>query len=151
GVRVDVVRVHQGNLRLLDQSLGQAEIELLDGELRPDGPTTLRLKNAHVEVAGAKAAAGEATVEVELAHGRPVGLPTVEVKDGAPTPLSGLALTGIHGVLRRDADGVRQDIDVHGSYGGASVELWNAAGWIKADTREGKLVIRADRFKLSQL
>jgi hypothetical protein len=54
-------------------------------------------------------------------------------------------------MVRPDADGAREDIDVHGSYGGATTELWNARGWLKPDTREGKLSLRADRFRLSQL
>jgi hypothetical protein len=151
GARVDLVRVRQANLRVIDETLGHGEVEALDGELRPDGPATLHVKNARMEVAGAKAAAGDATVALLLAHGRPVGLPTIELRDGALTPLPGLALTGIGGVVRPDADGARQDIDVHGSYGGAAIELWHASGWLKPDAREGKLSLRADRFRLSQL
>src|SRR5947207_523025 len=81
--------------------------------------------------------AGDATVDVVLAHGKPVGLPTIDVKNGSLTPVPGLALTGIRASVRPDADGARQVIDVHGSYGGASAELWNAVGWLRADAREG--------------
>lgn len=149
--RIDLVRVHAGNFRVLDETLGRAEVKALDGDLRPDGPVTLHVRDAHVEVAGARAAADDATLDVTLAHGRPVGLPTLEVKDGSLTPVPGLTLTGIKLTVHPDADGAREDIDVHGSYGGAAVELWNAAGWVKPDTREGKLSLRADRFRLSQL
>ena len=151
GMRVDLVRVKQGNVRLTDENLGSAEVKALDGDLRPDGPATFHAKDARVEVAGARAAADDATIDVVLAHGKPVGLPTIDVKNGSLTPVPGLALTGIRASVRPDADGARQVIDVHGSYGGASTELWNAVGWLRADAREGKLTLRCDRFKLSQL
>src|SRR5437868_1853983 len=38
GVHVDLVRIHEGNVRLTDDALGQAEVKALDGDLRPDGP-----------------------------------------------------------------------------------------------------------------
>ncbi|HWE28133.1 MAG TPA: hypothetical protein VHB97_09035, partial [Polyangia bacterium] len=150
-LRVDLVRIHQGNVRLTDDALGQAEVKALDGDLRPDGPATLHVHDARLEAFGARAAADDATVDVTLAHGKPVGLPTIDVKNGSLTPVHGLELTGIRAVVRPDADGERQVIDVHGSYGGASTELWNAVGFITADARQGKLTLRCDRFKLSQL
>jgi len=109
------------------------------------------VRAAHLEAFGARAGADEATVDVTLAHGKPVGLPTIDVKNGTLTPVRGLDLTGIRASVRPDADGSRQDIDIHGSYGGASTELWNAVGYISGDAREGKLTLRCDRFKLSQL
>ena len=151
GTRIDLVRIKQGNIRVTDEALGQAEVKSLDGDLRPDGPATLHIKDARLQVAGARAAADDATIDVTLAHGKPVGLPTLDVKNGSLTPVQGLALTGIRASVRPDADGQRQTIDVHGSYGGASTELWNAVGWLRADAREGKLTLRCDRFKLSQL
>jgi hypothetical protein len=151
GLRIDLVRIKQGNVRFTDEALGQAEVKSLDGDLRPDGPATFHIKDARLQVAGARAAADDATIDVTLAHGRPVGLPTLDVKNGSLTPVQGLALTGIRASVRPDADGKRQIIDVHGSYGGASTELWNAVGWLRADAREGKLTLRCDRFKLSQL
>jgi hypothetical protein len=150
-LRVDLVRIHAGNVRLTDEALGQAEVKALDGDLRPDGPATLHVREARLEAFGARAGADEATVDVTLAHGKPVGLPTIDVKNGSLTPVHGLELTGIRASVRPDADGERQDIDVHGSYGGASTELWNAVGFITADVRQGKLTLRCDRFKLSQL
>lgn len=150
-LRVDLVRVKQGNVRLTDEALGQAEVKALDGDLRPDGPATFHVKDARVEVGGAHATADDATIDVTLAHGKPVGLPTIDVKNGSLTPVHGLALTGIRASVRPDPDGKRQIIDVHGSYGGASAELWNAVGWLRSDAREGKLTLRCDRFKLSQL
>ncbi|HEY2747079.1 MAG TPA: transglycosylase domain-containing protein [Polyangia bacterium] len=150
-LHVELVRVHEGNVRLTDDTLGQAEVKALDGDLRPDGPATLHVRDARLEAFGARAAADEATVDVTLAHGKPVGLPTIDVKNGTLTPVRGLELTGIRASVRPDADGERQDIDVHGSYGGASTELWNAVGYIGNDMREGKLTLRCDRFKLSQL
>ena len=151
GLRVDVVRVRQGNVRLTDETLGQAEVQALDGDLRPDGPATLRARGARLDGFGAKASASDATVDVTLAHGRPVGLPTVAITNGTLTPVRGLELTGIRASVRPDAGGARQTIDVHGSYGGATAELWNAVGWLGADGREGKLTLRCDRFRLSQL
>lgn len=151
GVHVELVRIHEGNVRLTDDLYGQAEVKALDGDLRPDGPATLHVRDARLEAFGARAGADDATVDVTLAHGKPVGLPTVDVKNGSLTPLPGLALTGIRASMRPDADGQRQDIDVHGSYGGASTELWNAVGFISSDVRQGKLTLRCDRFKLSQL
>src|SRR5262249_1594941 len=151
GVRIDLVRIHAGNVRLTDDALGQAEVKQLDGDLRPDGPAELHVRDARVEAFGARAAADEATIDMTLAHGKPVGLPSLEVKNGLLTPVHGLELTGIRGTVRPDADGQRQDIDVHGSYGGASTELWNATGFVTNDVREGKLTLRCDRFKLSQL
>ncbi|MGZ3439898.1 MAG: DUF748 domain-containing protein, partial [Polyangia bacterium] len=151
GVHVDLVRIHEGNVRLTDDALGQAEVKALDGDLRPDGPATLHVTGARLEAFGARAGADEATVDVTLAHNKPVGLPTIDVKNGWLTPVHGLELTGIRAAMRPDADGTRQTIDVHGSYGGASTELWNAVGYISADAREGKLTLRCDRFKLSQL
>jgi hypothetical protein len=151
GVHVDLVRIHEGNVRLTDDALGQAEVKALDGDLRPDGPATLHVTGARLEAFGARAGADDATVDVTLAHGKPVGLPTIDVKNGSLTPVRGLELTGIRAAVRPDADGSRQTIDVHGSYGGASTELWNAVGYISADAREGKLTLRCDRFKLSQL
>ncbi|HXU67723.1 MAG TPA: transglycosylase domain-containing protein [Polyangia bacterium] len=150
-LHVDLVRIHSGNVRLTDDTLGQAEVKALDGDLRPDGPATLHVRDARLEAFGARAGADEATVDVTLAHNKPVGLPTIDVKNGTLTPVRGLELTGIRATVRPDADGQRQDIDVHGSYGGASTELWNASGYISADAREGKLTLRCDRFKLSQL
>ena len=150
-VHVELVRIHQGNLRLTDDVLGQAEVKALDGDLRPDGPATLHVRDARLEAFGARAGAREATVDVTLAHGKPVGLPAVDVEDGTLTPVRGLELTGIHAVMRPDADGERHTIDVHGSYGGATTELWNAAGWLSSDARQGKLSLRCDRFRLSQL
>src|SRR6185369_5793777 len=35
GTRIDLVRIHQGNVRLTDDALGQAEVKALDGDLRP--------------------------------------------------------------------------------------------------------------------
>ena len=153
GVHIDLLRIHQGNVRLTDDLLGQAEVKGLDGDLRPDGPATLHVRDARLEAFGARAGAADATVDVTLAHGKPVGLPTIEVKNGSLTPVRGLELTGIRASMKpeADADGVRQAIDVHGSYGGASTELWNAIGWLASDAHEGKLTLRCDRFKLSQL
>jgi hypothetical protein len=152
GVRVDELRLVAATVRLTDDELGQAEVRAIDGVLHPDGPASLRVRDAHVEIAGARAAATEATLDLELSHGRPVGLPTIVVQDGALTPAPGLALTGVNGTVRPDpGDPLRETIDVHGSYGGAKTELWNAVGWLKPDTREGKLSLRAARFRLSQL
>ncbi len=151
GVHIALVRIHEGNVRLTDDLYGQAEVKALDGDLRPDGPATLHVRDARLEAFGARAAADDATVDVTLEHGKPVGLPTIEVKNGSITPVPGLALTGIRASMRPDADGQRQDIDVHGSYGGATTELWNAVGYVTSDARQGKLTLRCDRFKLSQL
>jgi hypothetical protein len=151
GVHVDLVRIHEGNVRLTDEALGQAEVKALDGDVRPDGPVTLHVRDARLEAFGARAGADDATVDITLAHNKPVGMPTIDVKNGWLTPVHGLELTGIRAAVRPDADGARQIIDVHGSYGGASTELWNAIGYISADSREGKLTLRCDRFKLSQL
>src|SRR5690242_18462645 len=71
GLHVDLLRVHQGNLRLTDDTFGQAEVTALDGDLRPDGPATLHVHDAHVEAFGARAGADDATVDVTLAHGKP--------------------------------------------------------------------------------
>src|SRR6185312_6769433 len=87
GVHVDLVRIHEGNVRLTDEVLGQAEVKALDGDLRPDGPATLHVRDARLEAFGARAAADEATVDVTLEHGKPVGLPTVDVKNGSLTPV----------------------------------------------------------------
>jgi transglycosylase-like protein len=151
GVHVDLVRIVAGNVRLTDDTLGQAEVKALDGDLRPDGPATLHVRGARLEAFGARAGAEDATVDVILAHGKPVGLPTIDLKNGSLMPVRGLELTGIRATVRPDADGERQTIDVHGSYGGASTELWNAVGYISSDAHEGKLTLRCDRFKLSQL
>lgn len=151
GLRVDLVRLRRANLRLTDEALGQAEVKSLDGDVRPDGPVTLHVRDSRVAIAGATAGADDVTVEVTLAHARPVGLATIEVTGGSLTPVAGLALTGIRATVRPDADGERQDIEVHGSYGGADTELWKAVGWLRGDGREGKLTLRCDRFKLSQL
>jgi hypothetical protein len=152
GTRLDELRIIAGDIRVTDETLGEAEVKTIDGVLRPDGPATLRLRDASISVAGAKAAAGEAMIEVELARGKPVNLPTVTVQRGALTPVPGLTLTGVKLIARPDIDDARTErIDVHGSYGGAEAELWNASGYIKPDSREGKLSLRADRFRLSQL
>src|SRR6185312_12555334 len=60
-VHVDLVRIHEGNVRLTDDTLGQAELKALDGDLRPDGPVTLHVRGARLEAFGARAAADDAT------------------------------------------------------------------------------------------
>jgi hypothetical protein len=150
-VRVERVVVHGGAVSVIDDALGEGHVGGIDGELSPDGPVALRLGDLSVEAAGARASAGVVTLSGTLAHGRPVGLPSVEVKDGALTPFAGLALTGIHGSVRPDPDGTREAVDIHGSYAGAATELWQASGWLKPDSEEGKVSLRADRFRLSQL
>lgn len=150
--RIDEVRIVGGGVRVTDDTLGTAEVRAIDGVLHPDGSATLRLRDASLLVAGAKASAAETTLEVELAGGKPVSLPTITVQDGALTPAPGLALTGVNGTIRPDIEDARTErIDVRGSYGGAHTELWNASGFVKPDSREGKLSLRADRFRLSQL
>ncbi|MCU1280414.1 MAG: Biosynthetic peptidoglycan transglycosylase, partial [bacterium] len=69
GLHVDLVRIHEGNVRLTDDALGQAEVKALDGDLRPDGPATLHVRDARLEAFGARAGADDATVDVTLAHG----------------------------------------------------------------------------------
>jgi hypothetical protein len=152
GTRIDELRIIAGNIRVTDEELGQAEVKAIDGVLHPDGPATLRVRDATISVAGAKATASEAMLEIELVHGKPINLPTVTVQNGALTPVPGLALTGVKLTARPDVEDARTErIDVHGSYGGAQTELWNASGYVKPDSREGKLSLRADRFRLSQL
>ena len=66
--------------------------------------------------------------------------------------MRGLELTGIRATVRPDADGERAGSSTCTAATAARRrELWNAVGYIAADAQEGKLTLRCDRFKLSQL
>ena len=151
GCTSTLVRIHEGNVRLTDDTLGQAEVKALDGDLRPDGPATLHVRGARLEAFGARAGADDATVDVTLAHGKPVGLPTIDVKNGTLTPVRGLELTGIRASVRPDADGERADHRRARQLRRRDDGAVERGRLLSADAREGKLTLRCDRFKLSQL
>lgn len=142
------VRVTAGVLGVADETLGEAQIGVFEAELRPDGVGEITLK----DLKSKRAAAEKVIVHVELAHGKLVGLPTIEIENGALTPLAGLVLSGIAGTVKPDvADPTRAAIELRGSYGGATTELWHATGWLSPSSRTGEIKLRAARFKLAQL
>ncbi|HEY7956026.1 MAG TPA: hypothetical protein VII38_12075, partial [Polyangia bacterium] len=152
-VQIDQVRISGGALAVVKRGVGEVVVGGFDAELSPDGPGQARLRDVTLELqAGPRAGADQLTVDFTLAHRRLVGLPVVTVAGGSATPVRGLDLTGIHGTIHPDAgDDARADIDVRGSYGGASRELWNAVGWLDPAAHQGEIKLRAARFKLSQL
>jgi hypothetical protein len=147
-VHIKRVRVVGGVMGVADELLGEAQIGSFEGELFPDGESELRLKDITSKRAGVE----KVTVHVELSHGAPTGLPVVEIENGSLTPFRGLLLSGIAGTIRPDiADPTRAAIELRGSYGGATTELWHATGWLLPRARTGEIKLRAARFKLGQL
>ncbi len=152
-VHVARVRVVEGAVALSRSGVGDGQVATVDADLGPDGPGQLQLRGAELRTgAGPRLGAKSLRVAFTLAHWRIVGIPTVEVDGGSATPFRGLALSDIAGSIHADdAEPDRAVLDVHGSYGGAGAQLWNATGWFRESTEEGVFKLRADRFRLSQL
>jgi hypothetical protein len=152
-LRIEKVRVEHGAVVVSEAQIGDAQIQSLDADLVPNGPGQLRIADAELRVgAGPRLGAKKLMVAFALKHRVLDGVPTIEVEGGSAAPFRGLSLTDIAGAIRADPeDATRAIVDVHGSYGGAGAQLWNATGWFRAVAEEGVLRLRADRFKLSQL
>jgi hypothetical protein len=155
-VRVGKVRIVGGEVVAWDAALGEARVGSIDGEVQLDGPGEIRLtKLSLVPHAGRAAGAAEAekvVVKLAMREGKLDGVPTVEITAGSATPARGMVLSGIFGTIGPDAAGTdRARVDVRGSYGGATTELWNMTGWIDPRARKGDVKVRAARFRLSQL
>jgi Transglycosylase len=155
-VHVDCVRVVDLALALAVESLGEVEIGRVDGDLWTEGAGELRLSGVGARMGGGpRVFASRVVVGIEMRRAHLAGLPTITVEGGAASPVGGLVLTGIAGTVRPDPlDGERAIVDVHGSYGGSDTPLWNATGWLRPrapDGGAGKLKLRAERFRLSQL
>jgi len=150
--QIEKITVVEGAIAVADEQQGEAQITSIDGWLHPDGPGQVILTGISGHTGRMRGTAEKITVNMMLAHGRLQGLPTVDVVGSTVTPLKGLALTGIVGSLSPDPDGERAQIDVRGSYAGATTELWNARGWVDPKgLKAGELKVRAARFRLSQL
>jgi hypothetical protein len=152
-LHIGKIRVVGGAMAVAYQGVGEAQVAGIDAELSLDGAGEAVLRDASLHLAaGPRASATRLVVKVDLAKGRLDGLPTIEVVGGSAAPFRGLALTGITGTVQPDpGDPARANLELHGSYGGADTELWNARGFIKPAEKEGELKLRAARFKLSQL
>ena len=152
-LHVGKIRVVGGAMAVAYQGVAEAQVAGIDAELSTDGAGEAVLRDASLHLAaGPRASVTKLVVKVDLKNGRLDGLPTVEVVGGQAAPFRGLALTGITGAVTPDpGDPARANLELHGSYGGADTELWNARGFIKPAEKEGELKLRAARFKLSQL
>jgi hypothetical protein len=152
-LHLEKVRIIDGALAVLDETAGDAQVGSFDADLRPDGDGLASVTDAAIHLAaGPRATAEKMTVQFTLAHGKLQGLPDITLAGGSASPFRGLALTGIAGTIRPDpGDPARANLAVHGSYGGSSVELWNASGWLSPERKAAEVKLRADRFRLSQL
>ena len=151
-LHVDSLKLVDCAIAVADETLGEGEIATIDGELWREGAGELRLAGVGAHVSAARVGAERVTIGLELRRGRLHGLPNITVEGGTVSPLRGLDLTGIAGTIAPDPfDEARAVVDVRGSYGGAGMPLWNATGWLRPQPGEGKLKVRAERFKLAQL
>jgi Transglycosylase len=152
-VQIARLRVEKGAAAVSVVGMGDAQVATFDADLTPDGAGSVTLSGAELRVgAGPRLGAKTLQLGFTLAHWRPVGVPTMLVEGGVATPFRGLALSDIAGSLGPDpAEPERAVLAVHGSYGGAGAQLWNATGWFRESTEEGVFKLQADRFRLSQL
>jgi hypothetical protein len=154
-VRIGKTRIHDGAFGLAVDGMGEWRVGAIDGELPWDGDGQIVLKDVVISTGGERgprAHAEKITVQVSLERGRPRGLPVVEIENGTLTPFRGLDLSGVFGTIKPDpADPERAALELRGSYGGATAELWNATGFVKPRARSGELKLRAARFRLSQV
>jgi hypothetical protein len=155
-VRVERVKIVGGAVAAWDAALGEGRVGAIDGEVALDGGGEIRLTNLSLTPhAGRAAGAAEAekiVVRLALREGKLDGVPTVEITAASATPVRGMVLSGIFGTIGPDAAGsTRARVDVRGSYGGATTELWNMTGWVDPKARRGDVKVRAARFRLSQL
>ncbi len=126
----------------LDEALGDAldPVEPAEPGVAP-APPGVPAPAAPVRVA----AAARLTI-TDDADGR-----RVEVSGGELTPWKGLALTGVTGTLRDEAEAGRIAVALDGGYGGVAGTLWTAGGWFDRAGGNGELQLRADRFSLDRL
>jgi hypothetical protein len=146
------VRVVEGAAVFSDAG-AEGRAQKLDANLVPDGEGQITVEDAELRLGnGPRAAAKSLKLQLTLAKWKPNGIPTLEVEGGSALPFRGLALSDIVGSIRVDPEDLeRAVLEVHGSYGGAGAQLWNATGWFRLPTQEGVFKLKADRFKLSQL
>jgi len=155
-LRIGKVKIVGGAVAGWDAAFGEARVGSIDGEVAFDGAGEIRLTGLSLTPhAGRAAGAAEAErilVKLVMRDGKLDGLPTLEITAGSATPVRGMALSGIFGTIGPDGAGsTRARVDVRGSYGGATTELWNMTGWVDPKERKGDVKVRAARFRLSQL
>lgn len=153
---------------VVQDELGSAQIAGMDASVVRFGESHVTLHQVLGELAaGTTGKAEQVTLRWSSAgHFAPTGMPEIGITGGQFAPTRQLAMTGIHGSVRRDESDIRRAIiALAGSYGGASRDLWQATGWIQPGdgaagekrvvfspgTAKAELVIRAERFKLSSL
>ena len=137
-------------LSLRDEDAGvTVSMREIEGEIAWGGDASLRIGHLGVVArAGPTGSASDVVVTAALAD--PVGTAVIGIGDGRVSVAGGISLTAIRGELRSDVDG-RLDVDLTGSYGGATERLWSARGWVDPRARTGDLAIEAERFTLDRI
>lgn len=142
--------VTQGSLRYEDDQIGvRFGVEDLTGDAKPKGPMHVELSRLSGKSGfGPGATADKLTFDADLSDLE--GTASIDVVGGTASLTKRLSLTGIHGKIAPGASG-QAKIDLHGGYGGADAELWQAEGSLDALRHEGDLHVRADKFSLDKI
>jgi hypothetical protein len=149
-LRPDRIEVKDAAITARDDARGiTISARDLAAEVELGGAVEVRM--GHVGLVARAGPTGSASkVHITADVGDPMGTAVIAIGDGRLSLAGDLALSSIRGELRSGEAG-RLDIDLEGSYGGATERLWGARGWLDPRARTGDLAIEAERFTLDRI
>lgn len=78
-------------------------------------------------------------------------LPRLRIEGGRAELIAPLTLSGIKGTIVPGRGGEAVELELSGSYGGATTTLWRATGSFDRRRRSGDLLLEAARFELARI
>lgn len=116
--------------------LSRVEIKGVKAHLLPPAPK--KIKFDKIEIEGVYAQGKRELKQIKISGGEVGVLPRLE-------------LSALNGILKPNLKEKTVQIDLAGSYGGASAQLWSAKGNVDLNQHKGKLNISAERFRLDRI
>ncbi len=145
------LRIERGALEARDDVRGvTVAIENIHGTATRGGSAELQLAGIAAETElGPSARAEQLTVTAEL--DAPIDSAIITVRGGEASLWPKMSLSAIAGTIAAGNQPGALAIDLAGSYGGATEQLWQARGWLDPRRRTGHVTVAAERFTLDRI
>lgn len=150
-MRPESFMVSRASLSFHDQRAG-ITVDAGDIEATADRgrPIEITLRDLAIRTAfGPSAQVGSLIITAD--PGDPVGTAEITVAGGEIAARRGISLSSITGSIHKGEGPGTLAVDLGGSYGGATEQLWTARGWVAPESGEASLAIVADRFTFDRL
>ncbi len=152
-MKPNLISVHGGEIHVIDEQKGHVlhgvGIEA-KAEPKEQGQGELHFSSLKIQPNQGPVLRLGASV-LRVAMDKPLESARFEVQDGDVLLWKGMRLTGITGQMAPGDDLGALIVDLKGSYGGSSEELWQASGWVEPKAKRGQLAVRAERFTLDRI